>query len=487
MYKTVKTVAAHSLIYGLGDLLTKVVGFLLIPFYTNYLDVRSYGVLELLDLTSYVIALFLAMGLSQAMMKFYFDFERQEDRDAVLGTSLFLSWGTGAIALIFLFSLSPAISNLVLQSPAYSPLFNMMFFSTVLTVCAEVPLTWLRIREQSALFTAVSFVRTIASVLLNIVFIACYGMGVMGVLLASAITGVFMGSYVLIYMLRRIRLSFSWPICKRILAFGFWLIGSWFAGFILNFADRFLLQRLGSLTEVGIYALSYKFGFLLNVLLLAPFQRSWVPKQFEIAGEPEAKKIFSLVFTYYCALQFLLTLGISVTIQDVLELISAPEYQEAYRYVPVILLAYNFYGAYSFLHFNLLYTRRTKLLALVSLLGAALNVAANLKLIPLYGALGAAWATLISFAFLFFLLFAISQRVYYIPFDVTRLFKLLAAAGLLYFGCMSINVHTPIYSLLLKGGLACLYPFLLYFARFYSDDELQKMKELLNFFHSFRV
>ena len=51
MKKEVGQLIKHSGIYGLGTILSKSVGFLMIPIYTHYFVPADYGVLELLDLT----------------------------------------------------------------------------------------------------------------------------------------------------------------------------------------------------------------------------------------------------------------------------------------------------------------------------------------------------------------------------------------------------------------------------------------------------
>ena len=47
----IATAVKHSIVYGLGGILTKALGFFLLPLYTHYLTPRDYGMFELLDLT----------------------------------------------------------------------------------------------------------------------------------------------------------------------------------------------------------------------------------------------------------------------------------------------------------------------------------------------------------------------------------------------------------------------------------------------------
>ena len=72
----------------------------------------------------------------------------------------------------------------------------------------------------------------------------------------------------------------------------------------MNFSDRFFLQHLRSLEVVGIYAVGYKFGFMLNYLVVQPFCAMWEPRRYFIFEQPNHPAVFSQIFTLYA---FLLT------------------------------------------------------------------------------------------------------------------------------------------------------------------------------------
>jgi O-antigen/teichoic acid export membrane protein len=88
MFDIVKNLTKHSLIYGLSGILSRSIGFLLIPLYTHYLTPADYGTLELLDLTSYIIGMLAAMGISNSVMRFYYEFSEQEMKDQVISVAL---------------------------------------------------------------------------------------------------------------------------------------------------------------------------------------------------------------------------------------------------------------------------------------------------------------------------------------------------------------------------------------------------------------
>ena len=88
MFSLVKNVARHTVVYGLADLAGKGIAFLMIPLYTYYLTTEDYGILELLDLTSYIVGLFLALGISQAVVRFFYEYDTEEKRHQVISVAM---------------------------------------------------------------------------------------------------------------------------------------------------------------------------------------------------------------------------------------------------------------------------------------------------------------------------------------------------------------------------------------------------------------
>ncbi|MEW6050257.1 MAG: oligosaccharide flippase family protein [Candidatus Zixiibacteriota bacterium] len=480
MFHVVKNLAKHSAIYGVGDLLSKSIAFVMIPIYTHYLSTAQYGTLELLELTSYIVGTLLAMGISQSVVRYYYEYQEEEKRNQVVSVALITIWCVAGIAYIPLFFLSDGISSLVFKTPDNGRLFNLVFLTLLIGLANEIPMTLLRIKQKSVSYVAISLIRLILNLSLNVLFIVYLKMGVWGILVSSLISATAIGIYLLISTLRGIRLTYSREIARALLTYSVPLVGSWVGMYVLNFGDRFFLQRLASLSDVGIYSLAYKFGMMPNFLVLAPFLQIWGPKRFELVKEPDARSIYALVFTYFWFIQLFLSLGVSVMIKDVIAIVADVEFQSAFQYVPPILVSYMFYGAYSYAQFGILLQKRTKYLASFGLMAAAVNLAANFILIPWLGIWGAALATLLSFFFLFITVFVAGQRLYHIPYQTGRLVTMTLVAVALYAIAWFVRPPGVWLSLGIKFLIALTFPFFLYLCRFYSHEEIQKLKSLRN-------
>lgn len=493
MFGLIKGIAKQSIIYAVADLCSRGIGFFMIPLYTYYLSTSDYGTLELIEITSYVVGLFMGMGIAQAVFRFYYEFDEESKQLQVFSVSLITIWIVVVPLLGGLLFFSKPISSVVLGSSDYFRLFQIMFITLIIQLGNEIPLAYLRIKQKSVTYVIANFIKLLLTLGLNILFIVHFKMGVMGILLSSLTGAFFLCLFLLIYILRRIKISYSFSLLKQMLNYSIPIMWSWFGMLILHSGDRFILQKLSTLSTVGLYSLAYKFGVMTNLLILSPFLMIWAPKRFEIVKEPDAPKIYATIFTYFIFAEIFVSLCIAVPIKNVISLISEPSYHESYKYVSTILLGYIFYGAFQYIQFGIHLKKKTKYLAHITLAAAGLNIGLNIALISIMDVWGAALSTLLSFMFLMIATYYPSQKLYCIKYEIIRLIKLIGTALIIYFVSLSLDIpdvmhglsklfreevnslYTIVTVLLIKAILVLSFPLLLKLIGFYSNEELEKI------------
>ena len=112
VYGEMVKVFRHALVYGLATLSGKAVGFVMIPIYTRCLSPTDYGLLELVQLGMYVLAIVLALGFSGAVIRFYYEYDTQEDRNQVVSTALLSTTSLALVATLFLLTQSQLLARM---------------------------------------------------------------------------------------------------------------------------------------------------------------------------------------------------------------------------------------------------------------------------------------------------------------------------------------------------------------------------------------
>ena len=279
-------------------------------------------------------------------------------------------------------------------------------------------------------------------------------------------------------MLRNVGFSFSYDKLKGLIAFGSPLIITSVASFAVNFSDRFFLRHFATLSTVGVYALGYKFGFMLSLLVVQPFDTIWQARIYEIAKRNASGDMFSRLFEYYCLVLVAAALALSIIIKEVMTLIASASFHDAYKVVPVVALAYVFQGMNRFVLAGTYIAKKTMWLAPVGLLTAAANVGLNLLLIPRFGMMGAAWATAFSFLLMAILSLSVSQKVYRLPYVFGRVAALGSVAIIVFSFSTLITVPSLILELSLKLLLFAAFPIVLYLLGLFSKGEVEQGKTL---------
>jgi O-antigen/teichoic acid export membrane protein len=477
MWNELKALLKHTSVYGAGNLLNKLAGFLLIPFYTHYLAPADYGTLELLDLSASLLGLAVMMWMNAAVIRYYYEYEDQKNRNEVVSTALIVASIVGILSAIGGIAFSRQLSALILKSSSsyryFWPLSITFFFSTL----NSVSFSFLRAKQRSTLVTALSVGSMVLSLSLNIYFIAILKTGVIGILYSGLISTALMAITLTAATVREVKLSFSFEKLKALAIYGAPLVITSFSAFALNFSDRFFLQHFTNVSIVGIYALGYKFGFMLSFLIGQPFHMIWSSRMYEIAKKQDAPALFSRLFRYYGLVLVTVALGLSLIIKDLIRLVAAPAFRDAYKIVPVIALAYVFEGAFRFLVSGLYIEKKTHYLGVISSISLAANLLLNFILIPTYGAMGAAWATALSFLLMAGLGYLVSQRFYATSYQLGAFVVPIAIAAALYSITARLSVSSLVFSAALRILVLLSFPIALFLVGFFKKDELRKLRE----------
>jgi len=325
-----RRVLKHTFIYGFGSIISKMIGFIMIPIYTRFLDPDAYGLIELLEMTINVLQLIVTLSLPITMLRFFSEDRSREAWDKIISTTIlctgFLAVVTAGLCILY----SPHLSLLILGNRGHAHPFTVMMFIMIFNCLIELPLVVLRAKEQSIRFISVCMARFLLACFLNIFFIVILRQGIAGWLLSSLWTSVIICSYLLITTLAGVRkIRFSFSLLKRMTAYTLPLIPAGLAMFWIHNGDRYILNAVKGLTDVGIYGLGYKFAIMISFLIGQPFFLIWSVRMFDVLEQKGGDKVFARTFTYFASVVIMAWLFLSVVVEDVISIMADDVYHTA--------------------------------------------------------------------------------------------------------------------------------------------------------------
>lgn len=388
-----RNLISNTVLFGISTFGARFLTFLLTPFYTRVLSSAEYGITDLLIQTGNLIIPIASVGIANGVIRY--GLERSSNKASVFTTGILVT-----LAGFFVLALaSPLLDQLTFLSGYVRLVLLYVLAANLHSICNQ----FARALGHVRLFALDGILRTVLTILLNILLLAVFPLGAVGYVLANVladgIAAVFVFSAAKEWRYLRLS-SLSRSEAGRMLRYSAPLVPSTLCSWIINISDRYLIALLIGSAATGIYAVSNKVpNILMNVAGI--FTSAW--QLSALAEQPKAEKerFFSNVYAVYSAIAFVTASGVILTARLSTSLLAAPEYYEAWRYVPVLTLATTFACLGSFLSSIYMVEQRSTATFVTTMFGAACNLAGNFFLIPLWGSMGAAVSTLFSYILIF--------------------------------------------------------------------------------------
>ena len=478
MNKAYRDLLKHSGIYGIGHLLSRLSSLLLLPLYTRYLTPADYGCITILDLTNTVLGILIGVGIAQAATRFHFDASNDLERNRVWWTAgtIIALMATLLIAPSWIFRSSIAYVMLGPEQPD-GALYYALTLPTLGFSSIEILLmTYLQVRKWSVVFVAFSLTRLGIGIALNVSLVVGFKLGILGILIGNLTVGALSACTLLaIFISYQRPYSIHSQLFTEFASYGSPLIVTTILAFFMHQADRYFLRLFLDLEQVGLYSIAYQIGQGANALIILPFSSIWNVIKFEIAEQPDASILYSTIFQYFMFALILCLFAVSLFIEPILKLMIAPDYLPAADITPIICLGYVFFSMVSFVTLSAALHKKTQVLIIPSLIAASVNLAGNMIIIPIWGALGAGFVTVLTFAVLMISNHLVCRRIAPIEFGLTKVIKILGVCVLTYIAFYLIRGFiTPIWLLYAMGGVVWLI-----FARFLLANKAPEIKGLL--------
>lgn len=477
MLRELRGLARETAVYGLSTVLGRLLSFMLTPLFSHLLVPGENGAMQALYAYIAFLTVVYGLGLDTAYLRLGRTKSGGEADAGAFGAA-YLTVAGSALALSTVIHLAAQPLARAIGLPAEMAVL-VRYGAWILAADAAmlIPYAELRGSHRAGAYAGIKLVGIAMNLVLAYVFVRHLNLGLRGVLLANLTA-----SLSCLAMLAPVILSrFGAPDrarLKEMAAFGVPLIVAGLGSMVVQVADRPILAKAAGLAEAGIYGTCYKLGIGM-MLLVGMFDQAWKPFILERADRPDAGALIARVLTYFSALAAWALLAIVFFIGPLVQapLFSGkplihPSFWGGLPVVPIVALAYLFNGLYFVMLAPLMLDKRTGAVSAATWAGALVNLGLNLLLIPRYGMMGAAWATLAAYAAMAAAVWALGRSSRPVPYEWKRLAILAGWTAALWWPASSVGL--PARLLLLAA-----YPAGLLLSGFLGADELAELRSLL--------
>lgn len=381
----------NSIIYAIANIGSKLLTFLLVPFYTYVLSTSEYGTIDMIMTTTALFLPIITLSIYDATLRFTVNTKIENERSYIFSSSLILVILGNIIFLLFY-----PIMNKIGMFQEYLYLFYIVIFlQGIYSVISQ----FIRAIGNVKTFAISGIISTFIMLVLNILLLAKFRMGIRGylysIIISNIITIFFMitSSKVWIYF----KVSY-WDreIVKKMLIFSIPLIPNTLMWWIMNVSDRYVIAMFMGESSIGIYAIANKIPSILNLLNTIFFQ-AWQISAIEEDNSEYKSQFYTNIFSIYSSIMLISASFILVFIKPVVTNLLSTSFSEVWRYVPFLLLASVFSSFSTFLGANYIAMKKTKNVFITSVYGGLINILLNFVLIKQFGLNGTTFATMMSF------------------------------------------------------------------------------------------
>lgn len=429
-----RNLVKSSGIYAISSLTSPLVSLLLLPFVTHSLSHTDYGALAVLNTAIALVCSITTIGVDAVFARTY-SLEcktRREQLDAISTLTLLLSLIMLPVLIVGVL-FAPWLSTLLLNNGSY----RTAIFVSVLLVPAQnltIPgLIWLRVERRPLLYSITSIANCLIVAAATIILVGPLHMGIVGALVAVGLGNLMVAACTLPPILFRAGFHLRLTVVVSMLALGVPYAVNYVTTWVLQLSDRYLLGHLASLSAAASYSIAYTLGGAVALVITRPFSLVWWVYIYPISQRDDAPQVFKLIFRWYSFLLLFATLGLALIGESFLDILFPASYHGQSLTISIVALSTVFNSIFTVFNLGMNLRRKTWLASIALIFSALLNIGANLVLIPLYGAMGAALATLIAYIALALVSYLFNQRIYPVPFQINLFLVVLIMGIILYF------------------------------------------------------
>jgi O-antigen/teichoic acid export membrane protein len=412
-----------SVVYGVGGALSKSISFFLLPVYTRIFTPADYGTIEMMTVIVSLLTAVLTMGMDSAQSFFFFEQKKNGREQQKIVVSSILQWrmAWGVITVLLASGLSPLLNGWLFEGELswvyFAVSFSYALFITIMSQSIEI----FRLLYRPWPYIVVGFIQVALSAASILVLVLIFEKGIFGYFLGSMLASLLVAC--LGWFLVREYINFStihyslWP---RILRFGLPLLPAGLAFYMMSTMDRWFIQYYYNSEVLGIYAVGAKFSMII-ALVIETFRKAWWPIAMDSMQSEDGPETFRMIAQLYTGIGVSGIVLLTLIAPWLVEWLTPAPFHSAWPVVGVLAWQSLFYGFYLIGSVGIWKVEKTYFSTFLMGGAALLNLGLNYFLVPEYGGMGAAIATVITFFLWVSSALIISERCWKIGFPIRKM------------------------------------------------------------------
>jgi O-antigen/teichoic acid export membrane protein len=469
-----------SIIYGFASILSKGLAIFLLPIYTRVLAPSDFGAYDLLLTLAALANLVVALEISQGLARYWGDTDSWTEKRKLASTTL---WFTALMYGVFLaigLVWAVPLNQWIIGDERYLLAYRIAIVFIAINGIYLLLLNQLRWELRSKTYAVASLSYALMTLVLSAILCLWMDMGLTGIILSQAISALITSFFCWQLLKETLGFTFDYTKLRTMISFSAPLVPAGLAVFISLYVNRYALLHFASLADIGIFSIGSRIAGI-SMLFIGGIQMALTPLIYQHYKQIETPIQIARLFNWFLALAFMGCLFLSLFSKELLFLFTTSEYELSSTLIIYLAPAFLLSQMYIFAP-GIAIRKKTNIQLYVMLLSAFVSIAANWILVPIWGVLGAALATLIASLIFFSVWVYVSQSLYKIPYHwksillATCAFIICTALGVL----LGAEKFSIVFTLVLKCALIAIFLFSIISCALLPISDLINLSKYLN-------
>lgn len=327
-------------IYGIVPVISKSMGFFLVPLYTKYLDVTEFGYQDIFTVFSSLMVFFVALEIHSGVGRYFYEGSDLNDKRRLISTAFTFQLLTGITVVIFLSLFHEFFYNILIGEPGFKDVYWICVmwipFSTLIGYFSVI----VRYDDRAKEFFWITIGQLTIRLTITITLIVVYDYGILGIFVGQLIGSIIGNIGYLIILGKFIGLQMNRTDLEKCLKYSLPIVpGLLILGLEPNLTRYFIRTGLSEI-DVGLFALAIKIVSVFAIVGMA-LKMTWQPFFFQkVKSNKETINLTVLnIFNFFLIILALLSLVLSLFASEIISLLAPQEYYASYKIVGLLGLS----------------------------------------------------------------------------------------------------------------------------------------------------
>lgn len=420
-------------IYGLGNIVNRAINLLLLPFFTAYLTPVDYGIQSMFSFMLLFLGPLTSLGIGTSFGICYTDKEIPNAKSATVWSSFAVLFVLSACVGLLCLLNADRMSAFMFSDPTYAFLIQLTALTFLFNTSMFSFNAYLQFERKALTFVTISLASALFNIGINCYLVMGLHWGIYGLVWGALLANLFQFLLAGLATIKDLPVTFSKKVTAELVRLGVPMISGFFFLFLLQNTWRFVLERMQSMGELGIFSVGYNIGCV-SLLFLGSLTSAWAPYFLRYEEQKgEMRGHFSKIYTAYYLVAGLLTVCFFAYSKFVITVFTAPPFHECWKVVGWIAMGYLASGGYYLCLPGMYFAKRVYLTNISYLISSIVTVVGTIVGVWMFGMLGAAVAFFIGQLTLCICQQAMNYafKLYVVPHEFAKLLKLSAAISVL--------------------------------------------------------